>query len=246
VTLRSSHAAACVFRSDLLGRLADAAAAGDRLLIWDPFCGQGTLLLEALGICLGVPPASPAMPLPFTNFPMFDSERFERTIQGLRVMPHHSIASLSLLGTETGSVDAAKGNMKAFVRTMPRHRNASRSYRGGHPWPDLPCDVAFHQVKEPADAWPLLAQTPTMILTQVPSFAKGEKKDNRRLARVYERFCRIVRELSDRGLLRGAYCLSHRDDFKRRAGLEWRSELRFKSSGASVDLLRWTGHTVHM
>lgn len=30
-----------------------------KLCVWDPFCGKGTLLLEALGIAMGVPPASP-------------------------------------------------------------------------------------------------------------------------------------------------------------------------------------------
>ena len=30
------------------------------LCVWDPFCGRGQLLLEALGLALGVPPASPA------------------------------------------------------------------------------------------------------------------------------------------------------------------------------------------
>ena len=36
------------------------AAPRQKLCVWDPFCGKGTLLLEALGIAMGVPPASPA------------------------------------------------------------------------------------------------------------------------------------------------------------------------------------------
>lgn len=48
-----------VMQAKLLRHLEDSAAEGRRLCVWDPFCGKGTMLLEALGIAMGVPPASP-------------------------------------------------------------------------------------------------------------------------------------------------------------------------------------------
>merc|ERR1711920_158456 len=59
--------------------------------------------------------------------------------------------------------------------------------------------------------------------------------------KMYEHFGEMVRAKDDLGELQGVYCLSAREDFKRRSGLDWRTELRFLNSGIWVDLLRWTG-----
>eukprot|EP00971_Amphidinium_carterae_P205843 4085119-Amphidinium_carterae.1 len=86
--LWSTHAAACIYRSRLLEMIEEADAAGEELLVWDPFCGSGVLLLELLGILLGIPPASPELPMPFVNYPCFNSARFKALLQTLAINPH--------------------------------------------------------------------------------------------------------------------------------------------------------------
>ena len=60
--LAFTHAAALVRHLPLRSLLAEDPGGG--VVVWDPFCGSGALLLEVLAAALGLPPASPAHPLP--------------------------------------------------------------------------------------------------------------------------------------------------------------------------------------
>jgi len=253
-----THAAAAVLRTRLFQHLEDVAETGRELVLWDPFCGSGALLLEALGVCLGVPPSSPAVPFPFTRFPHFDKERYGKVVRSLKISPHPALSRLTLLGFDSSAqeIGAAGDNLARFLRTMPRPRHgplapaaaapiaaaSSSSSSSGHGARLLPCAVDFLELREPADVIHHLQGRPTMILTCVP-FGRKTECGKARLA--YEQFGAMVREQASAGSLRDVYCLSAREGFKHRCGLEWRTELRFHAaSGIRVDLLRWTGQAV--
>eukprot|EP00922_Rhytidocystis_sp_ex-Travisia-forbesii_P035647 GHVS01052897.1.p1 GENE.GHVS01052897.1~~GHVS01052897.1.p1 ORF type:complete len:875 (+),score=90.37 GHVS01052897.1:523-3147(+) len=59
----------------------------DSLLVWDPFCGNGNLLLEVLASCLGVPVSKPSLPNTFMEFDSFDRTSYEKAIGSLALLP---------------------------------------------------------------------------------------------------------------------------------------------------------------
>ncbi|CAK9061457.1 unnamed protein product [Durusdinium trenchii] len=243
--LEPAHAAACVLKSNFLQHLEECAASGHKLCIWDPFCGKGTMILEALGIALGVPPASPAMMMPFQNFPDFNQMHFQEVLQSLQLTPHPQIQQLLLLGSHEGHpelVKLAHLNLQAFARSLPRSRGPSLLWapsRGGEEdsrslvTHRLPCQIAFHSLPAATVAEQIRGHRP-LIMTNVPY---GKKSEARKDQRAYKRFGQMVKSLD----VKGAYCLSAREDFKKLSGLDWRTELRFSSAGVWLELLRWTG-----
>eukprot|EP00927_Polykrikos_kofoidii_P047674 TRINITY_DN41950_c0_g1_i1.p1 TRINITY_DN41950_c0_g1~~TRINITY_DN41950_c0_g1_i1.p1 ORF type:complete len:424 (+),score=73.32 TRINITY_DN41950_c0_g1_i1:107-1273(+) len=250
--LGDAHAAGCVLKSTLLRHLDRAGQAGTELVVWDPFCGRGTLLLEALGICLGVPPASPAMRFPFVEIPRFDRIGYSEVVRSLQLRPHPALSQLKLLGTheDPRQVELAKCNLESFMSTLPRPRFAAPSPL----WADvgqegdttskrrLACDIDFRELRrKPGGSWSPreLRGQQLLVLTNVPY---GRKAD-RGVGRDYERLATMLQRQADHGNLLDAYCLSGREDFKRVTGLDWRTELRFSNSGIVVELLRWTGRT---
>ncbi|CAE7728975.1 unnamed protein product [Symbiodinium sp. CCMP2592] len=255
-TLGDSHAAACVLKSQCLELLEECSKAERHLCVWDPFCGRGQLLLEALGLALGVPPASPVMQMPFQEFPYFDQARFREVVRSLELSPSAHVSKLVLVGShaDVDVVHLANRNLQAFARALPRPRSGPASLIWPLPSGDvaekedplsiskrrLPCSVTF-QHKDPESMLETLRGHPTMILTNVPYGKKGDAKKYRRL---YARFGKMLKAEQAHGYLKGVYCLSAREDFKRFSGLDWRTELRFQCSGVQVELLRWTGRTV--
>jgi len=247
--LGGPHAAACVMRVQLLQQLGEVAAGGQDLVVWDPFCGRGTMLLEALGLALGAPPASPAMRLPFADFPSFDESRYGEVVRELQVRPHPQLRRLTLLGTHSDPklVGVASSELASFLRTMPRPRLGPLSQlwsgaraEGQGSSHGLPCSVRFLEAQNLAEVLPQVRGRPTLILTNVPYGNRAP--DASSYARsAYEQLGRLVREGLEPGSIRGVYCLSAREEFKRHSGLDWRTELRFQNGGIWVDLLRWTG-----
>ncbi|CAE7888648.1 unnamed protein product [Symbiodinium sp. KB8] len=252
-TLGDSHAAACVLKSQCLELLEECGKAERHLCVWDPFCGRGKLLLEALGLALGVPPASPVMQMPFQEFPNFDQARFREVVRSLELSPSPHISKLVLVGSHADAdvIHLANRNLQAFARALPRPRSGPASLIWPLPSGDvaekedpmsiskrrLPCSVTF-QHKDPESMLETLRGHPTMILTNVPYGNKADAKKDRRL---YARFGKMLKAEQAHGYLKGIYCLSAREDFKRFSGLDWRTELRFECSGVQVELLRWTG-----
>merc|ERR1712232_1324564 len=138
--LGNAHAAACVQRSALLRNLERIAAVDEKLTVWDPYCGHGTLLLEALGICLGIPPASPAMNFPFSELPCFDVDQYGSMARSLELHPHPALSQLMLIGTheDADQIQVARSNLHHFTRTLPRSR-FDQAAQG------LPCAVDFRE-----------------------------------------------------------------------------------------------------
>eukprot|EP00435_Cladocopium_sp_Y103_P014260 s2763_g3.t1 len=247
--LEPAHAAACVMRANLFRHLEESALSGQKLCVWDPFCGKGTLLLEALGIAMGVPPASPAMMMPFQQFPEFNQMHFQEVVRSLQLTPHPDVGEMLLLGSHDEQphlVHLANLNLQAFARSVPRPRAPSMWTQvwappGSKEAQDLttlatqrlPCPTAFHSLPAASIAERIRSHRP-LIITSVPY---GKKADARKDQRIYKRFGQLIRSMD----VRDVYCVSAREDFKRLTGLDWRAELRFSASGVWLELLRWTG-----
>ncbi|CAL1160314.1 unnamed protein product [Cladocopium goreaui] len=247
--LEPAHAAACVMRANLFRHLEESARSGQKLCVWDPFCGKGTLLLEALGIAMGVPPASPAMMMPFQQFPEFNQMHFQEVLRSLQLTPHPDVGEMLLLGSHEEQphlVHLANLNLQAFARSVPRPRAPSMWTQAWAPpgsneaqdlttlaTQRLPCPTAFHSLPAASIAERIRSHRP-LIITSVPY---GKKADARKDQRAYKRFGQLIRSMD----VRDVYCVSAREDFKRLTGLDWRAELRFSASGVWLELLRWTG-----
>lgn len=239
--LGDAHAAACVLKAFLPKYLQEATAQGNRLTVWDPFCGQGTMLLEALGILLGVPPSSPFAHLPFKHWPSFNEMRFNEVVRKIKMQPQRSnLNNLTLLGTcrDPELAGIAQSHLTGFLKALPQPKDASVvSQVDLHD--RVPCAVEFRAIPSLLEKQPEMAHGhDIVILTNIPY---GMKAIASNMGKQYEQFGLMVRRLAVEGRLKAVYCLSAREEFKRRSGLDWRTELRFSNGGISVDLLRWTG-----
>ena len=71
--LNETLAAACILESGILDR----AKHTGKLYVWDPFCGSGSFLIEALMYALAQPVRQLSHEYPFLNWPIHDNEKFE-------------------------------------------------------------------------------------------------------------------------------------------------------------------------
>lgn len=266
--LRETLAAACVMASPLLHRLTVAAHAGDDLVVWDPFCGSGVLLLEALGIALGQPPGHPKKRYPFASFPCHDEREYADLAGKLEPTPHLSLSRLTLLGTDRcpDQVEGARRNLRRFTRRLWHGADAPGVSCGasgastgaagscevpaqqcdelGEGSSGLPCAVSFAE-GYPAKLVRGLAGKPTMILTNMPyGVLSGARADPRSghsdAVDAYSQLGRMLRQ--NRADWCGVFCVvADAEDFREQTGLEWTSELRFMNGGRWADLLQWTG-----
>eukprot|EP00405_Crypthecodinium_cohnii_P035660 CAMPEP_0206533558 /NCGR_PEP_ID=MMETSP0325_2-20121206/5029_1 /ASSEMBLY_ACC=CAM_ASM_000347 /TAXON_ID=2866 /ORGANISM="Crypthecodinium cohnii, Strain Seligo" /LENGTH=516 /DNA_ID=CAMNT_0054030209 /DNA_START=167 /DNA_END=1715 /DNA_ORIENTATION=- len=261
--LRETLAAACVQSTPLLRRLAMAEHSEEELLLWDPFCGTGTLLLEAMGIALGtLPGISAAHSYPFLDFPTNSQEEYEELLRELTPEPAPGLGKFRLLGSDVSEtqLEHAQKNLRRFGRRLAQrppwptpeaaHQQQSEGEVAGLP---IPIDL---QLGSPAKIAQTLAGRPTMIITNVPygimsgSSNRGGKRSRQReeapskegAAEAYAQLGRILRQ--QKADWRGVFCLAaDPDDLRQHTALEWTSELRFLNGTRWVELLQWTGQT---
>ncbi|CAK0836921.1 unnamed protein product [Prorocentrum cordatum] len=143
--LRESLAAACVMTSPLLRRLTAALHGGEELVLWDPFCGSGTLVLEALAAVLGQPPGDRGRRYPFTRFPCHGEE--EEAYGGLLSStwrPHPAAGSLTLQGTDRSQeqIDRATRNLHRFRRRLWRSDDPGVGAGCGDVGTEVPARIA--------------------------------------------------------------------------------------------------------
>lgn len=94
---------------------------GEDLFLWDPFCGAGTIVLEALHMSRGVP-IERTESFAFTRFRNYDAEAYEALLSEERLVrePHFVAPVVQILGSDISesAVRAARGNYEEglFVR----------------------------------------------------------------------------------------------------------------------------------
>lgn len=265
--LRETLAAACVLATPFLRRLAIAAHEGEELVVWDPFCGSGSLLLEALGIAMGLPPGSDSKRYPFASFPDFNKEAYEELIRTLAPTPHPALSRLKILGSDTSGdqILRARRNLRRFQRRMfgvsridgdivdggcrgEEIAEDAQEDGGATEPPPLPCSVNFEQ-GSPGRIAQRLAGRPTVVMTNVPygilsgsGQQGGGKAKKSGAVEAHAALGRMLRQ--QKADWRGVFCLAANiEDFRLHTGAEWTSELRFLNGGRWVDLLQWTGRS---
>jgi putative N6-adenine-specific DNA methylase len=100
-------------RQDQPGEGQGDTARGGSLFLWDPFCGAGTIVLEALHMSQGAPIVRPEAPA-FTRFRSHDPNEYERFLaeDRNRLSSPSALRGLRILGSDKSSraIDAARGN----------------------------------------------------------------------------------------------------------------------------------------
>lgn len=259
--LRETAASACVLASPLLRRLTVASHSNEDLVLWDPFCGSGVIIQEALGLALGQPPGNSDKIYPFGAFPCHQEQQYRSVVDALQPTPHPALSRLRLLGSDRshGQIEAARRNLHRLTRrlwkaedTKPHEtqddaeddHDTDESIGTNDGWQNLPCGLDFTE-GSPAKLLQGLVGKPTMILTNVPfGIASGSKRSpNSGRTEALDAYGQLGRMLLHSHIpWRGVYCLvADVDSFKQHTGLEWSSELRFMLGERWVDLLQWTG-----
>ena len=108
--LNETLAAACILESGVLDR----AKHTGKLYLWDPFCGSGSYLIEALMYALDQPVRKLASSYPFEHWPIHDSEKYEQfrsEIEELRKIK--SDLDIQIIGSDISlkAIDTATMNM---------------------------------------------------------------------------------------------------------------------------------------
>jgi putative N6-adenine-specific DNA methylase len=202
--LRETLAAACVRAAGYVSR-------GGGAPLWDPFCGTGTILLEALGAITGKWPGV-RRTFAFERWPAHDAGAFEAFKAGLERRDQTSgDVIVSMIGSDLDQrqLDAAA-------------RNARRA--------DLERQVAWHagdfeevEPEIPEGAW---------IVTNPPYGPRYRGKD---LGELYRRFGELLRRRPD--LAARTFVLSGHPAFRARTKTGWQTLLSFHNQGVPVELL---------
>ncbi|OEH73923.1 hypothetical protein cyc_03524 [Cyclospora cayetanensis] len=203
-----------------------------RLVLWDPFCGSGGLLLEAALLLNGLPPALPAIPSAGDIIPVLSAYRGEQQAQ--EDAQEQQRPPLSPQGN-AGSLPA-----DAFA---PLPRGASHGVPritlvGTDERPLPPFAMGFH-VASPFDVSPFVSGG--VILTRVPCprEAKRFRSAHGKAFDFYEKFGHMIASRDD---WRGVFVIVKGTAFLHYSRLEWEPILRWRDvSGRQVSFLRWTG-----
>ncbi|KAF4652878.1 hypothetical protein FOZ61_009349 [Perkinsus olseni] len=249
-------AAACLQESPLMQLLEE----GEECTLWDPFLHSTSFCLEGAAIIMGVPPGSPAMDYPFTQYPTHDHMEYSRLVDDIDVTRHKFMSNLTILGTSTNSEIIAKAlrDVGAFKAALPRRVVAET-------------EAPLAQTSKYGTVAEFLADTPTparregrvhddsipmpklliqrrgwqdagldpphncMILTHIPRGGRKEETN-----RVYQEFGRMV--LSNGGKWRAVMVVVSEDGkFESLSGLDWMRVFSFSHEGERFAFLKWTG-----
>ncbi|CAD7929030.1 unnamed protein product [Amoebophrya sp. A120] len=95
-------------------------------ILWDPFCSDGGLLLEALSVLQETPPGSPNLNYPMLRFPSHDEQKFQEFQRdlcdriGFDPELSRPLRSLALVGSHERGVATAIDNFHGYLKRMPR------------------------------------------------------------------------------------------------------------------------------
>lgn len=201
------------------------------IVLWDPFCGSGTILLEGLSMMLGHPPGSPKVAYPFREFPSHNPEKFQEVCEAISLDPHPRVNDIYLVGTDKDpkQIEAAERNYRRLQRRMPRQSGAEE--------PDIPCEVSFNATHAIPFGEKMIESTDKdiMIVTNVPYGKRsGSDKDNIKLHRQLGTFA-----MRHKNRIRGIYLIAAKNSLVGETKLDWRTELRFSNGGIPVEMLGW-------
>ncbi|KAL8448610.1 hypothetical protein Emag_003925 [Eimeria magna] len=229
-----------------------------RIVLWDPFCGDGALLLEA-ALLLGELPASvPGVPCGFNLIPAVHAQQEEEKA----VASHHEgragaalagategVPLITLVGTDERLLllHAARqrlgnfcqffygGHMPMDLETQQQlqqpHQQEARREGGGPTKP--PFAMGLHKAS-PFEVSPFVSGG--IILTRVPSPREAKLLRSAR-GKPFDFYEKIGQMISSRSDWRGVFVIA-----KYYSRLEWEYLLKWRDvSGHKMSFLRWTG-----
>ena len=229
-TLRENYASAIVKATKLLEN--------ENVRIWDPFCGSGTVLIEAIAEKAGrlVRNKEATTNILFNDSPFLSEVEFlsqeDKKIKGLFIGSDINMRALSSLisnakeanieGVDMEYVDL---NIDSPLRKTFRLNNGFIAMHGD--FEDIGKKVVFKN------------ENKISILTNIP-YGKDKRVANEsQVASIYSRFGRMIRENKEK--LEEVYVLkkSNNKDFEEKSGCEWKSILVFSNAGIKVELVKW-------
>ncbi|KAI4837901.1 hypothetical protein MKS88_003320 [Plasmodium brasilianum] len=100
-----------------------------KLYIIDPFCNDGTVLLEILSILWSIPRGSPSINYPILTFPIHSPSIFYNVLNEVYIGQNEHLNDVYFLGIDENidQVNQAKENLKRFFETMPLDVNENAS-----------------------------------------------------------------------------------------------------------------------
>ncbi len=209
-----THVGAAPLRETLAAACLRAAGVqrGDRL--WDPFCGSGTLPIEAASHALGLP-APVNRTFAFESWPIHDADSWTEAQTRLRDAAQTAIAGADAslwIGSDINpkEVEAATHNAQtAGLAQLCRFETG---------------DVVDVAKKIPEG---------TAIVTNLPY---GQRTGGSKgIATTFARFGDLLRQRQD---LRPVTVLNGHQSFRTATGLKWEEVLSFSNRGVPVELLR--------
>lgn len=113
--------------------VARARGEGKSAALLDPFCGSGTIPVEAALVACGLPPGR-LRPAPLSGSSLCDAEAWERTVRAATAEVNPSLRGVSIAGSDRdgGAVEIARSNAeRAGVRDLIQFRKMAIA---SHPW----------------------------------------------------------------------------------------------------------------
>ncbi|ETB58940.1 hypothetical protein YYC_03690 [Plasmodium yoelii 17X] len=100
-----------------------------KLYIIDPFCNDGTLLIELISILLSIPNGSPSINYPILTFPMHSPSCFYSVLNEININKNDNLNKVYFLGIDENknSIRHANENMKKMIETMPISINEEKN-----------------------------------------------------------------------------------------------------------------------
>ncbi|CAD2112043.1 hypothetical protein YYG_04306 [Plasmodium vinckei petteri] len=100
-----------------------------KLYIIDPFCNDGTLIIELISILLSIPNGSPSISYPILTFPIHSPSCFYSVLNEINMNRNENLNKVYFLGIDENknSIRQANENMKKMIETMPININEEKS-----------------------------------------------------------------------------------------------------------------------
>ncbi|ANQ07018.1 Uncharacterized protein PCOAH_00014400 [Plasmodium coatneyi] len=117
-SLKSTIIASALFRINIFNYT----NGGKNLYFLDPFCNDGSIILEIFSILMTAPCGSPSINYPIVSFPMHSPSTFWEALNEVNMTPGKFTDRVFLLGVDDSKdhIRQANANLKRLFLTMPR------------------------------------------------------------------------------------------------------------------------------
>ncbi|SPJ10673.1 conserved Plasmodium protein, unknown function [Plasmodium sp. DRC-Itaito] len=124
-SLKSTIVASAIFKVNLFKYINNS----KQTYLIDPFCNDGTGLLEILSILLAIPNGSPSINYPIFTYPLHSPSTFYNVLNEIIIPPLHNITQVYFLGMDEKKehIKIANHNLTKFLQTIPLKNDITRN-----------------------------------------------------------------------------------------------------------------------